>query len=300
MVFMNGCRVLYYHVIANELPEIYPAGIKVQRFELQMLWLKKLGFGFLPLSQALSALEAPEKNCFCLSLDDGFASSYPALLEMAVKFNLRPTLFLIGKCLDNQALAWNHKLIILKNRIPQARLEGLISELLSGTELVNLFKNMPMNRKDEICDTLWTALMPMPEAEYLQQNKPFLSREQLDDLLSCGIELASHSYSHPNFSRLNLAEAKDEVLASFTAFTGKGLPYQKILAYPYGLACDASTEASLISQSGLKATLGTLYSHGDNIAPNTRWQRQCMEASPLANLLEFGLRPMVRVLKNKL
>jgi len=284
-------RVLYYHVIARQLPLVYSRGITPQHLEAQIAWLKRLGYHFVPLSQAITN---PQPKSICLTTDDGFACNHADLLPLMRKYKLQPTLFLLGKCIDNLALAWNHKLIALRKSVALPVLNQHLKQLIPGANMDSLFRAIRMSDIEPITDDLWALCMPYNQEEFLQREKPFLSASQLQELVDCGAELALHSYSHPDFTRLSRQEASSELKLNIAALEQLKLPYHRLFAYPYGLCMDQSDEAKLMEDLSLQATFGIRYTSRDNLAPHTRWQRQNMEASPVPNILEFFLKPLAR------
>ena len=285
-------RVLYYHVIADHLPDIYPQGISVHSFFRQFSLLKGLGWRPVKLSDALDGQENG-KN-LCITLDDGLVCNFPALLQMMKSYALKPTLFLIGKCLDNHDLAWNHKLLLLRRYVPSARLDAQIDGIMKNADQTTLFTQLEMAQKDEVLDWLWDRLLPWTRQEYLTRNHPFFSSEQLKILVNLGAELALHSHSHPDFSRLDKIAVSAEINDNLNALEGLKLPYQRFLALPYGLPPKPEIEPILKAELKLKALLGTRYSKGDNQKSPFRWQRQNLERSAPLNLVEFFLKPHLR------
>ncbi len=293
---MSYTRIFYYHVIADSQPDIYPNGISPARFVNQITWLKRLGWQFISLSRALNSANGDSVKRICITLDDGFAINYPILMQLMQKHGIQPTLFLIGKCLDNKALAWNHKLILLRRYVNPQKLDQQIGKMLPGADQSKLFAKITMQEKDQLTDRLWLELLPWTQAEYLARNKPFLSTEQLQNLLESGAELALHSQTHPDFSRLDHQTAYSEIQANLQAMENLKLPFQRILAYPYGRCADKAVESFLHKELQIAKFLGTRYVLGDNSATVTRWQRQNLEQAAGHNLTEFFAKPQLRKL----
>jgi peptidoglycan/xylan/chitin deacetylase (PgdA/CDA1 family) len=61
-----------------------------------------------------------------------------------------------------------------------------------------------------------------------------LSLADLHLMIDTHINLGLHGYHHENFSETSIEDIKQAMLQSFTAFDNAGIPYQKVLAYPYG------------------------------------------------------------------
>jgi len=299
-MFKYSTRVLYYHVIADDLPAIYCQGITPRSFERQLALLWRLGWNFVSLSDAVRGTAGLPPKRVCLTLDDGFACNFDPLLKAIRKYGVKPTLFLVGKCLDNRALAWNHKLQLINYHVPPSVLDDQVRQLTGEVGFAGLFRWLKMQDKDTLCDSLWDATMPFTQAEYLSQRKPFFSLSELKTLVAQGAELALHSHSHPDFSRLTPEEAIGELEANQAALEEARLPYRKLFAYPYGRVATPQTEETLREQCQLEACLGTRFVSGDNLNPQARWQRQNLEHAVGRNYLEFFLYPHARKLKDRL
>jgi peptidoglycan/xylan/chitin deacetylase (PgdA/CDA1 family) len=72
------------------------------------------------------------------------------------------------------------------------------------------------------------------DAEYLQETKPLMSREQIDEWLAAGMEVGSHSCSHARLHALPRDAALSEIAESRAALRKMlGVPVEHF-AYPFG------------------------------------------------------------------
>jgi peptidoglycan/xylan/chitin deacetylase (PgdA/CDA1 family) len=72
------------------------------------------------------------------------------------------------------------------------------------------------------------------DAEYLGERKPLMGREQLDQWLAAGMEVGSHSLSHPRLRELPQDQAREEIAESRAALRNLlGVPIEHF-AYPFG------------------------------------------------------------------
>jgi peptidoglycan/xylan/chitin deacetylase (PgdA/CDA1 family) len=288
-------RILFWHSITDTPEAIYKKGITAKQFQHQLRLLASIGFRFVKLSEVIRAKQNYPSKSVSITTDDGFASTFAVLKQTMFTYGFKPTLFLIGKCIDNRALAWNHKLILLKSKVHADKLNRIIDDFVPGASSTNIFASMPMQRKEEITDALWMQTMPFSQEEYLQQHKPFLAMDQMHELYEMGAEFAIHSYSHPDFSRLELSEAIDEIQKTMDIFDSLGINYQRLFAYPYGRTCNPDVEGVIMHKLNLDACFGVRYTYGDNEAGKSCWQRQGMESTLINNLSELCLIPMLRV-----
>jgi peptidoglycan/xylan/chitin deacetylase (PgdA/CDA1 family) len=72
------------------------------------------------------------------------------------------------------------------------------------------------------------------DADYLRERKPLMSRGQLDEWLAAGMEVGSHSISHPRLHELPQDVAQHEIAESRAALCRLlGVPIEHF-AYPFG------------------------------------------------------------------
>jgi peptidoglycan/xylan/chitin deacetylase (PgdA/CDA1 family) len=72
------------------------------------------------------------------------------------------------------------------------------------------------------------------DADYLRERKPLMSREQIDQWLAAGMEVGSHSLTHPRLHELPRETAQQEIAESRAALHNLlGVPIGHF-AYPFG------------------------------------------------------------------
>lgn len=290
-------RVLYYHIVSDKFPEIYPYGISVSNFFKQLGQLKRRGYKFRSLSEILANPKRFNAKDLALSFDDGFSANYPVLIYLCKEYNIKPTVFLIGKCIDNKEMAWNHKLLLMKRFCSPVKLSAEIDKYVPGATISTLFSRIEMSEKDEITDAIWKEVMPFSQSNYLQKHKPFLSLTRIQSLQKAGVDFGIHSWSHPDFGRLNYSEAYTELDLCFKQNEELSLSFKRYFAYPYGRPAQKDIETKLIKNFQLLATFGISYGLGDNRLPYTRWQRIKMDSSKLVNREQFLVMPWLRSFK---
>ncbi|HEV7985923.1 MAG TPA: polysaccharide deacetylase family protein [Steroidobacteraceae bacterium] len=94
------------------------------------------------------------------------------------------------------------------------------------------------------------------DAEYLQETKSLMSREQIDQWLAAGMEVGSHSCSHARLQELPRDAAQYEIAESRTALrTMFGVPVEHF-AYPFGHFTAESVE--LVRRAGYVSAVTVL------------------------------------------
>jgi peptidoglycan/xylan/chitin deacetylase (PgdA/CDA1 family) len=61
-----------------------------------------------------------------------------------------------------------------------------------------------------------------------------LGVEELRGMIGPNIRFGLHGYHHENFSKTSIEDLEQVLRTSCSTFEGAGIPYQKVLAYPYG------------------------------------------------------------------
>lgn len=106
------------------------------------------------------------------------------------------------------------------------------------------------------------------DAEYLQERKALMTREQLEQWVSAGMEVGSHTASHPRLHELNREAALQEIDASRTALRSLlGAPVDHF-AYPFGQFAGETVE--LVRHAGYLSAVTVL--HGVARATDDRYR----------------------------
>ncbi len=64
--------------------------------------------------------------------------------------------------------------------------------------------------------------------------EPLMDWDDLRRSAECGTELALHSFDHRNYRDMSIDEIRNDLTRCIAAFDAGSVPYQKVLAYPYG------------------------------------------------------------------
>jgi peptidoglycan/xylan/chitin deacetylase (PgdA/CDA1 family) len=86
------------------------------------------------------------------------------------------------------------------------------------------------------------------DAAYLEDRKPLMTQQQIQQWLAAGMEVGSHSCSHPRLGELSAPQAEREIAGSRAALSAAlGVPIDQF-AYPYGSF--TSTTVELVKRAG--------------------------------------------------
>ncbi|MFV0344757.1 MAG: polysaccharide deacetylase family protein [Bacteroidales bacterium] len=87
---------------------------------------------------------------------------------------------------------------------------------------------IPLLKKYDLKATIF-----LPTAQ-LEADDDKMSFEELQMLDTKCIEFALHSHSHQNFRSISLNEVDEDIETNIRSMENSGLPYSKVLAYPFG------------------------------------------------------------------
>jgi len=295
--------VLYYHQVGEATAGFYPDAIESDELLRVVQGFQNLGFRFCSLNEAYQKAESSRELSISLTSDDGLASNHQIVLPIAQKLGIPLTLFMIGKCLDNRALAWNHKLIQIKRHCSEEQLEAALTKLgprfqigEEGALGQRLF-SVTDSKKDALMDLLWELFCPETQNEYLKRTQPFLSKAQMRDLENKGAEFALHSQSHADFSRLSYPQMRSELKqngAHLADYIRQPAPF---FAFPYGRECRLDLIPQLCRDLELKAALGLRFRICDNRQQHALWQRISLENVNALSLEQLLLSPVARLFR---
>ena len=91
------------------------------------------------------------------------------------------------------------------------------------------------------------------DCELLEERKPLMTRQQVVQWLAAGMEIGSHSCSHPRLHQLDASAAEQEIVTSRDALrTSFGVPVDHF-AYPFGSFNDATI--ALVRRAGYRSAV---------------------------------------------
>ncbi len=92
------------------------------------------------------------------------------------------------------------------------------------------------------------------DCELLQERKALMTRQQVDRWLAAGMEIGSHSRSHPRLEAVDAEAAHSEIAASRAALRAAFGVAIDHFAYPFGAFTDATVE--LVKRAGYRSAVG--------------------------------------------
>ncbi len=179
-----------------------------------------------------------KKPSFLLTFDDGFRQMYD--VSRILKSRGLPAVFFINPpMIDNKELCHTQKSTLLHNYISDGsipleevnQLLGTINEGIPGLRDVRELLRYSCD-KASILDRL-AELLGYSFRDYLTEYRPYLTSDQVKEMISEGFYFGGHSIDHPRYENLTLEDQVRQTLSS-TSWVKKtfGLDYE-IFAFPH-------------------------------------------------------------------
>jgi peptidoglycan/xylan/chitin deacetylase (PgdA/CDA1 family) len=220
-------------------------------FDAHLRYLKA-HYTLVPLSRVAAhyagAAELPARAA-CVTIDDGFADAYEVAFPVLRRHGAPATLFVITDFLDGRAWMWTDKLrhvalatsaerlaAEVGGRSFDLRLAGRDSRLGAAGRVNSELKRLSPGAREEaierIADAHGVALPVRPPAEFGP-----VTWEQARELDAAGVEVGSHTVSHPILTTTDDAQLEAELRDSRERLEGELGHAVELFCYPNG-ACD--------------------------------------------------------------
>jgi peptidoglycan/xylan/chitin deacetylase (PgdA/CDA1 family) len=219
-IALTGQRLIMvvYHTVCDEVPghirHLYqPRSLKLFADDLHFLLRYYEPVDLPRLKEIILNREKPKKNLFFVSFDDGLSEFYTRAAPVLLNMGVPATCFLNTAFTDNRDLFYRYKVSLLIEEIQKhkenpefwkkfhalkekyAIPRGYYRSVLSALD----HRSLPFI--DEAAQ-----LVRLDFREYLKEKKPYLTGEQIGELVHKGFTFGGHSIDHPNFALLHEEE----------------------------------------------------------------------------------------------
>lgn len=217
---------VFYHVVSDQ-PVIHTDHLYAHRpldlFEKDLQYLTR---NYAPITYDQLRRNREEgrrlpNNAVHLSFDDGFAECYHLVRPLLLKYNIPCTFFLTTDFIDNRRMYYRNQVSLCLETFKRA------APAEQGAMLARLNKEFGTAIKDGSGFEAWAkSLLDEGEVErvcqavgvdipaYLAQQRPYLTQEQIRELVAAGFTIGAHSRRHFKLGRLSQEQAEEEILES--------------------------------------------------------------------------------------
>jgi peptidoglycan/xylan/chitin deacetylase (PgdA/CDA1 family) len=258
-------KIVYAHQVGPPAPHFADFGPPFRPEELDAQ-LTELGrhFEFAPLATVLERGGEPSW-LVAVTFDDGYDLVGSGAKDVLDAHGVKATTFVLTSMIDNRGLMWRNKLSAIRAlRSPDAyvpaynRVTAQVGApaIRAASELMDAAMRWDMGRKDELADALWTACDMPPLAEYLDEHRPYLTREQLATWIADGHFVGLHTDTHPDCSRLDADGVRAEILEPARRLRAELGDVALHFSYPFGRRCRPELEPLLERDGSIGCALG--------------------------------------------
>jgi peptidoglycan/xylan/chitin deacetylase (PgdA/CDA1 family) len=223
----------------------------------------------------------PQK-CFLLTFDDGYREIYEVVVPILKEKGITATLFLATDFIDNKKLFYRNKSSILVENIQKLNNSIILKEIRNIFHKNKIvFKNynkniLALNYSQQFILDEIAKILEFDFNEYLKKAKPYLSSGQVEDLISDGFSIGSHSIDHPTYNALSLQEQIYQTCESIKRLKEKYTLDYCVFAFPNSdVGITKKYFIELYKNCVVNATFGT--SGIINKVNSRNLQRLCME-----------------------
>jgi len=209
--------IFYYHIISNEkVPHVYHLyeykGIKAFCDDLEFLTKYYRPVSLSDVISWINGETALFSDSFLLTFDDGFREVYDIVSPILLKKGIPAAFFIPSASLDNRELCYKNKVSLLIEKMVNSsgsREEKEITRILCDRGIfcsgaIEGLLKVDYRRRD-ILEKAATTLQ-LDIREYLDSERPYLTSDQVRDLIKWGFEIGAHSIDHPLYSSLSFEE----------------------------------------------------------------------------------------------
>lgn len=216
---------LYYHLVndqdASHVKHLYK--YKTTREFIADIEFILKHYSPIDLSELIRGTESRSvsfSNRFLLTFDDGFKEIYDVIAPILKAKGIPATFFICSAFIDNRELCYQHKASLLVENILKGvspMVEGEIKRILmedgcAFSKICDGILQVNYSRRDSL-DKIANVLM-VDFNEYLAENQPYLTTNQVKELIDSGFSIGSHSIDHPYYSALSLDEQLIQTITS--------------------------------------------------------------------------------------
>jgi len=263
--------ILGYHGVTEApLSEVDSPGLHIsaEAFRRQMEILAK-HFEVIPLEQLVQWLREGEPippRSVVLTFDDGYRNNVTCALPILQEFGFPACLFVTAGLVGTQRMHWPDILRRALKTLPEPIAAPLGDSEIGLTranerKVLRELKEVPNAAREGFIEALYRQLPDHLAAE----EASVVSPEELCCWHEAGMEVGSHSFSHPILSRVSPEELARELAESKARLESFIKAPVSFLAYPNGSLKDFNASVIQYAQdAGYEAAVTTIAAHADS------------------------------------
>jgi peptidoglycan/xylan/chitin deacetylase (PgdA/CDA1 family) len=204
---------------------------------------------------------------FLLSFDDGYREVYEIAAPILLEKGVPATFFINTSSLDNKEMVFYNKLGILgEHLLSSGRPAAEVAEIIRGLDFFH------GERLSRLCEEAG-----IDADAYLRTVKPYLTSDQVSDLIKKGFTIGSHSIDHTPYALVGVEEQVRQTMESLRELQERFSVSCSAFAFP-GSDDGVPREFFRRIADHVDVSFGTTAGAFDDIPGH--WQRTSFEYSP--------------------
>jgi peptidoglycan/xylan/chitin deacetylase (PgdA/CDA1 family) len=237
----NNIVIPLYHTVSNTPSEFIQSiySVKSEKEFRDDLDFFQSNFEIVDAQTLLNCTKQnPSKPLLHLTFDDGLREIADVVAPILREKGIPATFFITTQFVGNQEFFYRFKASYLNIKLNSSNLQAqqkahkiLEDNHIQGTTLRDKLFNinyLNQNLLDKIAESIHLSF-----AEILASQKPFLEKEQVQQLALQGFNIGAHSINHPNYHDLSLNEQVLETEQSMQTIIDWVNPPVRFFAFPY-------------------------------------------------------------------
>ena len=179
-------------------------------------------------------------NSFLLTFDDGLEEVYAVIFPILKEKKIKAIFFINPDFVDNAQSLYKHEISIIISHLKKSGFDsakvGEICEILgidftTTEDFVRQLKKINFKERHKVGQIL--QLLDIDMKQYLQTQKPYISKAQIQEMIDAGFYFGGHTMSHPPLELLTFEEQKSEIINSIQWLKDNfGIQYS-LFAFPF-------------------------------------------------------------------
>lgn len=243
-------------------------GVDLTMLEGFLRLLRRHGCEFISIDSLFSNRQHlnPSKNYVCFTVDDGYRDQAETLIPILLKYDARPTLFVITDLIDKQILPWDAQIATTIRAtehdsldagalgVPGERILSLKDKRHARRYLSLHAKRLERNARLAFVRTLKDTLC----GDSVVDTRHFepTDWERLRELQKQGLTVGTHTCSHSPLSTLSKEDIQQELTDSLSVLNQHIDSPSQLFCYPVGMQEDFDERATeIVKQNGFIGAL---------------------------------------------
>jgi peptidoglycan/xylan/chitin deacetylase (PgdA/CDA1 family) len=183
-------------------------------------------------------MDLPDKS-FLLSFDDGHREVVEVIAPILKRRSIPAVFFLNSAFIDNKDMSFRYKASLIIDKLETIMQPEVINKL---STIVQVQESTLLNIKTAILGVKYQDRHLLDDAaqvlqidfnKYLQEKQPYMTSNEIRNLIDQGFMIGSHSVDHPLFCDIQLDEQLNQVLTSLGKLKEQFAITYNAFSFPY-------------------------------------------------------------------